>query len=660
MGISGNASMVSKKRLLLLNPPPHSNAAALLNLESLGLGYVANAVRMTLGRTHDVYIWDCAIVDPSMSHLKQVLTMIRPDYVGLSLTAMNSSSGVIISELVKKFNPDIKIIIGGILASVLGSAELSVFSPDAIIRGEGEVLVNDVIRTFDASPGMTNLEVRQETALDVDALGWPSRDMLPWQLKQHPQASLSASRGCPYRCNFCSIPQAGKMRKWRPRDVEDVVEEMVFLNRQHMVTHFYFVDDNFLINTSSSIERAAHFAHLVLEKLPPVRFGFMCRSALVEKHLFSLLKRAGLSGVFLGIESFSQQVLDRYNKKEAVEEHLQAISILNDLCLTINPGFIFFDPWTNVAEISDTLRVMATIDYPVLQSVNSKLTCYEGTAIGKQIAPLQLTGSRLGIKDYAFQDKKVEAVFEACCDLYRTHLENSDDYEEYQTMQYCFGYLQPYYLNSDWEPLFRKYYSQCKSLWRAGDLVVLKWIYDYANETGSYGVDIRSVIDSQASPHWREGNAIAKQFHAVSELYFMKIIAEGSIEQARLAALAFTLPYRRFNFDKLFSMCESKSKNQIILAELIPYYNGQNSQKYYKILAKSENSEVLFSAIRSALLTFDPSMLDASIVDSLQPDNESNQRLRHEIQRLHSLSDLSYPEYILASGALANDCVSRV
>jgi radical SAM superfamily enzyme YgiQ (UPF0313 family) len=646
--------MSLKKKFLLINPPPNANAGALLNLETLGLGYVANAVRTTLKQTHEVYIWDCAIVDPSMDHLQKLLSVLDPDYVGLSLSAMNSANGVAISHRIKKWKPAIKIIIGGILASSLEDAELSVFRPDAIVRGEGEILVNDVLRTFATSPGLGNLVVRQEMALDVDALGWPCRDMLPWQLKQHPQASISASRGCPYRCSFCSIPQSGKIRKWRPRDIEDVVEEMHFLNTQYGVSHFYFVDDNFLINTRSSIERAAHFADLVLEKLPPVRFGFMCRSALVEKSLFSLLKKAGLSGVFLGIESFSQAVLDRYNKKEKVEEHLQAINILNNLCITINPGFIFFDPWTNISEMSDTLKVMANIDYPVLQSINSKLTCYKGTLIEKQIAPLRLEGSRLGITEYKFRTDKVDDVFKVCCDIYKNYLTNSSDYENYQTIQYCLGYLQPYFLNSDWEPLFTKYYNQCKALWRLGDLLILQWIYDYSNQTKKCESEIRDIIDKQAASYWRQGTALAEQFVAISELYFIKRIVEGTEEQARLAALVFTLPYKNFNFDKLFSLCIEKGKNIAIVAELMPYYRGINAQRYYFNLLKNKNNDVVSSALRSAALSYDSSVLDSSLADLSTPGKETNHALQQKIQQLKKLADLSYPEYILSFGL--SDC----
>jgi len=634
-----------KKHLLLINPAPNSNTGAQLHLENLGLGYIATSVRKNLHDTHDVFLWDCSIVDPMMRYTKSLITTVAPEYIGLSLTSMNAYQGLALTDLIKKTNPQIKIILGGILASTLHTKELSIFHPDAIIRGEGERLINHVLEQFDTTQELGLIDVLQETALDVDHLGWTSRDMLPWQLKQHPQTSISASRGCPYRCSFCSIPQSGKRRSWRPRDIEDVVAEMQYTNKKYKSSHFYFVDDNFIVDSKASYERAAQFAHLVLKKLPPVRFGFMCRSATINKHLFKLLKRAGLSGVFLGIESFSQPVLDRYKKRETVEEHLGAIHILNELGITINPGFIFFDPWTSIPEINDTLNVMEKIDFPALQAINSKLTCYRGTDLEKDIIGDDSSASKIGIKSYRFQLKKTENLFDTCCKIFYQHLSVVGEYRNYQKLQYCLGYLHPYFINTDQEAHFLKNYTQCKSLWESGDFIILQWIRDLANETPGRCTDIDALIETSAKSYWQRGNTLAEKIITFSEEYFLDKISGETTEEARLDSLAFTLPYNKFSIDRLFKyLLEKNSKNYLTLAEMLLFYKGDNSISYCNSILKNANSEIISAVIESALLTRNVSLL--KMVDHALP--QPGTQTEKELLTAKNLLHLTYPEFILA------------
>jgi radical SAM superfamily enzyme YgiQ (UPF0313 family) len=641
-----------KKKLLLINPPPNANVGSQLHLENLGLGYIATAVRKDLGKTHNVYIWDCSIVDPLANHIKQLLTTINPDYVGFSLSTMNAQQGMNIASLIKKHAPNTKIILGGILASSLHATELSCFCPDAVIRGEGELLITQVIKIFDESNPSDKIElieVSQDLPLDVDRLGWASRDMLPWQLRFHPQSSISASRGCRYRCSFCSIPQPNGKRKWRPRNIEDVVEEMVYINNKYSSTHFYFVDDNFLFNTAASFERAEYFAHLLLEKLPDIRFGFMCRSAAIDIHLFKILKKAGLSGVFLGIESFSQPVLDRYKKKETVEEHLLAISILNELGITINPGFIFFDPWTNIPEVNDTLNVMKRINFQSLQSLNSKLTCYIGSDIESCIIEQSDIPSTVGIKKYSLQNKKVQLLFNECCNLFYKILPKISDYITYQQYHYNIGYLLPYFLNTNRERFSLTYFDECQSEWKQGDNIIMQFLQDYANDTLQKSSDINLILENKVKPYWQRGNSIAERFFRFAKISLLNRISQENFSKAQLSSLAFTSPCSDLNIDVIFNNFSSiEENNRIVLAELMACYTGENTASHFETLLTDKADDVVMASINSALRIFYAPIVTIAQHYLERYGDDVSSELKMEIERLPSLFKLSYPEFILS------------
>jgi len=638
----------SKKRLLLLNPPPNADVGAHLNLENLGLGYVATSVKRNLADTHDVHLWDCSIVDPGMEHIEALLDTLRPAYVGLSLTSMNALPGMALADAIKRHRPESKIILGGILATSLTAGELAEYHPDAIVRGEGEALIVDVLREFDAAGDMPLLEVAQKTALEVDTLGWPSREMLPWQLQKHPQASISSSRGCPFHCSFCSIPRAGNVNKWRPRDIEDVVDEMLFLNKRYNVYHFYFVDDNFVITSRASYNRAARFAELLLQKAPPIRFGFMCRSAAIEKQLFHLLKKAGLAGVFLGIESFSQPVLDRYKKRETVEEHLRAIEILNALGITTNPGFIFFDQWTTRAEVNETIDVMQKIDFPALQSMNSKLTCYRGTLIEKEITPSKEKSRKPGVIPYEFKEDTTKDLFDTCCDLFYKQLPAIGAYCSYQIYYYSLGYIFPYYLNTDQEAAFRTLYNKCNAFWKAGDFFILQAIKDAV--FASQGEAFLEHIKRHAVPCWEKGNAIAQKALEQSTIYFMNQIAADASPNAHLAGLFFTLPQNKVYIQRLLGLCASFPKeNQPILARLLAYSTDDTAHARPEAITCDTGAETLLELINSALMIQQPAIIDA-IDKQVSNKDDHDPRVTKALGNAKHLFSLSYPDYIMEYG----------
>jgi len=650
--------MRTKKKLLLINPPANANVGSQLHLENLGLGYVAAAVRQQLGDTHAVHLWDCSLIDPSAQYVPALLRSLKPEYVGLTLSTMNAEHGARIASQIRKCDRDIRILLGGILPTTLTTEELACFQPDAIIRGEGEVLAPRALAAMDAldrRAGAEVLEFAQDEPLDVDALPWPARDMLPWQFRLHPQASIAASRGCPYRCSFCSIPQPGGKRLWRPRDIDDVVAEMQAVYRRHHASHFYFVDDNFLLDAPGSQQRAERFASLVLEKLPDIRFGFMCRSAAVHAPLFKLLKKAGLAGVFLGIESFSQPVLDRYRKQEAVEEHLQAIATLNDLGIIINPGFIFFDPWTRMSEINETLNVMKRIQFQSLESINSRMTCYAGSEVAGRVTEAVSEKHRIGIKDYNIEDESVNNLFKQCCSLFYSILTGIESYNNYKKTRYCMGYMLPYFLNGERESLFMKYYRESQASWEKGDALVVSLLQQCANDVNLTVEMVWPAHCSDAEEFWRQGNEASSRFFRLAKIVAVSQMARGQRSRARLMALVFTTPHADFSLDALFEgAVAGQSENAGVLAEMLMQYRGNQTETYFQYLCSNKDDAVAAVAVEAALFSCHAPLIALAIASIEQRGNAVTGALAAKVAQARALLGLGYPEYVLglAQGGL--------
>jgi anaerobic magnesium-protoporphyrin IX monomethyl ester cyclase len=130
--------------------------------------------------------------------------------------------------------------------------------------------------------------------------------------------NLIASRGCPFRCNWCAKPIFGDTFHARPAG--EVAEEMRHLKEVYAAQHLWFADDIFALNRHWTRQ----FAVEVKKKDAVVPFKIQARADLLTADTAQSLARAGCAEVWMGVESGSQKVLDAMDKGLQVEEVVDA------------------------------------------------------------------------------------------------------------------------------------------------------------------------------------------------------------------------------------------------------------------------------------------------------------------------------------------------
>ena len=120
--------------------------------------------------------------------------------------------------------------------------------------------------------------------------------------------NLIASRGCPFRCNWCAKPIFGD--SYQLRHAREVAQEMRLLRDEYGAEHLWFADDIFALNRHWVQE----FASSVEEFGCAVPFKIQARADLLTAETAHALKRAGCREVWMGVESGSQKVLDAMDK----------------------------------------------------------------------------------------------------------------------------------------------------------------------------------------------------------------------------------------------------------------------------------------------------------------------------------------------------------
>jgi anaerobic magnesium-protoporphyrin IX monomethyl ester cyclase len=212
---------------------------------------------------------------------------------------------------------------------------------DCVIAGEAEYPLLQVVNALLAGKSLANIPGVMHLSCDggklivngsrtvshrASTLPLPARELIDispyrraWQ-NAHGFFSLNliASRGCPFRCNWCAKPIFGDSYQVRP--AADVANEMRLLKESYGAEHLWFADDIFGLNR----HWLEHFASEVESLRCALPFKVQARADLLTRDTARALRRAGCAEVWMGVESGSQKVLDAMDKGLRVEEVVSA------------------------------------------------------------------------------------------------------------------------------------------------------------------------------------------------------------------------------------------------------------------------------------------------------------------------------------------------
>jgi anaerobic magnesium-protoporphyrin IX monomethyl ester cyclase len=247
----------------------------------------------------------------------------------------------------------------------------------AVLLGECEQtlveLVNDIVRNRKNAnwmvPGLAYLNPSnrqifrtksRSRSANLDSYPFPARDLTSidnystiWRT-HHGRSSTNivASRGCPFRCNWCAKPIYGN--KFLLRSADSVAEEMQLLKWKYGVEHLWFADDVFALDRHWVQE----FANAVERRDAAVPFKIQSRADLLSAETVAALKRAGCEEVWIGAESGSQAILDAMEKGITVAAVHQARERLGAAGIRAAFFLQFGYPGEKLREIEKTIDLV--------------------------------------------------------------------------------------------------------------------------------------------------------------------------------------------------------------------------------------------------------------------------------------------------------------
>jgi radical SAM superfamily enzyme YgiQ (UPF0313 family) len=337
-------------RILLIQPdlPQAVGFRTVALPEPLHLEMVA-----ALAPEHDVRILDMRLDDD----LEAVLRTFGPEMVAVTALTPEVYAAQSILERVKSFSAEIFTVVGGHHATLI-PRDFFVPQVDAIALGEAELMFGQLVRAvagradLDGVPnifwqnndGIFVRNRRSEIGVDLSNLPMPRRDLTEryrneyFFLFDQPDTSVATSRGCPFRCNFCSVHEFyhGRINQMPP---QRVVAEVASVGSDHIT----LVDDNFLMN----YRREDTIADLLRSEGVRQSFSMECRTDSIVRHpeLVEKWVDIGLYAVLLGLEGGCDETLKNVNKACNIDTNNQAIKILQDNGVIIWGAFIVDPDW---------------------------------------------------------------------------------------------------------------------------------------------------------------------------------------------------------------------------------------------------------------------------------------------------------------------------
>ena len=310
---------------------------------------------------------EISITDDLLTPIDLEKDLKEVDLVGITVLTKTALRAYEIADGYRK--KGIPVVLGGIHPTAL--PEEAKEHADSVVMGEAEEVWPSLIEDFRI--GNLKSFYRQERFTELSKIPRPRREILP-RKGYFPLDVIQATRGCPFRCEFCSVRKFfGDTYRFRP--ISEVVEEMKTLRHRLIM----FNDDNIIGNPFYSKE--------LLKALIPLKkkwIGQASLSGLRDAENVALLAKSGCIGLLIGFESLSKSNLIQSQKyQNDPTEYRKVIHTLHRFGITIWGSFIFGFDEDDPSIFEET--VAFAIQTKLFSVVFALLTPYPETAFYQRV-----------------------------------------------------------------------------------------------------------------------------------------------------------------------------------------------------------------------------------------------------------------------------------
>jgi radical SAM superfamily enzyme YgiQ (UPF0313 family) len=350
----------------------------------MGLGYIAGSL---LAHGYEVELWDAA-VEQEFESLDQKLARDPFDIVCLSAPTPLIVEAWQAAAIAKKHGA--LTILGGPHLTLMPHESMEKPQVDLVVRGEGEYTIIEILQALEKESEINNHQSKIQGLSwrnsqgkiihnpdrplpdDIDAIPFPAHQLFKIErytnlnpltdgLDMNARAyTIVTSRGCPYKCTYCSKPITGDT--WRARSVENVIAEWSWLVNDLGATEIGITDDIWNLDKKRAKDLCRSLIKANLNHVPWITVHGM-KVNNTDQELFNLMKAAGCKRVGFGVENGDDWMLRHVIKKsQTVDMARQAFKWARQAKLQTMAFFIFGMPGETEESMEKTIQLALELD----------------------------------------------------------------------------------------------------------------------------------------------------------------------------------------------------------------------------------------------------------------------------------------------------------
>ena len=380
-------------KILLVDPPWYIFQRIKTNSVSLGIVYIATVLKES---DHDCLIYNGDFITYPMTgqegvlvdyknyinqiknktsqvwaDFRNILEEFKPDYVGISILTPKYESAIEISKIVKEYNSNIPVFVGGVHPTLQPTELLKESSFDIAVVGEGEKTTAELITVLESNGNLSSVRgvyyKKNDTIVqnplrplikDIDTIPFPDFTLLH-RFEEYPPEYLNrilTSRGCPFKCIYCASNQLWT-RKVRFRTPENVFEELETRYNKFGIRFFQFNDDTFTLDQ----RRLEKLCELIVEDKMKIKWMCDTRADKLNENTLKLMKHAGCNQINIGVESGSEKILDYIQKGESLDSIKKAFPLAKKLKISTLAYFMMGFPYETKEDLLQSIEIMSEI-----------------------------------------------------------------------------------------------------------------------------------------------------------------------------------------------------------------------------------------------------------------------------------------------------------
>jgi len=327
------------------------------------------------------------------SKVDKMVRDFSPEFIGFQVLTATRVSTYKLIEHIHKTYPEIRIILGGIHATVMYSQLVEKYPFILVVLGEGEVTIQELTKELkkkkphlDKVDGIAYFDgkrvtrtKKREPIQNLDTLPFPNHGHF-LKDKKRTTACLLTSRGCYFACSFCCLnPELKRMVRFR--SVGNVVDEIEYIYKMFPhISEVFIHDDTFFVDN----KRVMAICDEIIRR--KIKMNFQCSGRMnpISPEMITKLEEAGFKIVMLGLESGAREILKSCHKGITPENAINAFKLFKNSSINLKVFLIVGLPGETSETVDETIRLvkkLQKIKYISFANDVNLLTIYPGTEV---------------------------------------------------------------------------------------------------------------------------------------------------------------------------------------------------------------------------------------------------------------------------------------